>query len=97
MADKELISENKLAQDLKLEQYKINKLAPILMKLLKLKEVNKVYQTAHLSEGMEFVDKILEKLNIRYELDDEDFRNIPANEPFIVVANHPYGGIDGLI
>ena len=42
MADKELISENKLAQDLKLEQYKINKLAPILMKLLKLKEVNKV-------------------------------------------------------
>jgi putative hemolysin len=97
MADKELISENKLAQDLKLEQYKINKLAPILMKLLKLKEVNKVYQTAHLYEGMDFVDKILEKLNIRYELDDEDFRNIPANEPFIVVANHPYGGIDGLI
>jgi putative hemolysin len=97
MINDELISENNLAKGLKLDQYKINKLAPVLMKLLKLKEVNKVYQTAHLYEGMDFVDKILDKLNIRYEVDEEDLKNIPMNEPFIIVANHPYGGIDGLI
>jgi putative hemolysin len=31
------------------------------------------------------------------KLADADLKNIPSNEPFILIANHPYGGIDGLI
>ena len=43
-----------------------------------------------------FVDA-LEQLKIHYRVSDEDRNRIPQEGPVVVLANHPYGGIDGLV
>lgn len=97
MAKDELISEKDFAEGLNLKKLKIAKLAPAIMRLLKLEKVNELYEHKANFEGGEFAEQIINELGIDYIVSDEDMQNIPKNEPFIVVANHPYGGVDGLI
>lgn len=44
-----------------------------------------------------FWAKILEILDITITTTDEEIAQIPATGPVVVVANHPFGFIDGLI
>jgi putative hemolysin len=97
MANEELISKQDIEQGLNLKKLKIAKLAPVIMKLLKLEKVNEVYDSSSSYLGSEFADGILKHLGIEYEISEDSLINIPQNEPFIVIANHPYGGIDGMI
>jgi putative hemolysin len=40
---------------------------------------------------------VLAELNVRPDLADEDRKHIPAKGPAVVVANHPFGGIEGIL
>ncbi len=72
-------------------------IAKMLMSILKINKINKEYsQISHL-KGLEFLDSLLERLQIQYELSADELKRIPKEGPFIIVSNHPYGGIDGLI
>src|SRR6478735_3718889 len=93
----ELIDANALAENLQLKKLKLENLAPVIMKLLKLDRVNDVLQDSNTLKGGEFTASVLDKLGVAYEFDEEDLANIPRDEPFVLIANHPYGGIDGLI
>ncbi|MES2381589.1 MAG: GNAT family N-acyltransferase [Bacteroidota bacterium] len=93
----ELIKESDINQALKLEKLHLSVLAPALMKLLKLDKVNEAYSHNADLDSIQFTDNILAELGIEYEIHADDLANIPKTEPFIAVANHPYGGIDGLI
>ncbi|WP_035258747.1 lysophospholipid acyltransferase family protein [Desulfatirhabdium butyrativorans] len=42
-------------------------------------------------------DTILETMDVRYSYDEILLHQIPASEPLVVVANHPFGGLEGLI
>jgi len=71
---------------------------PALERSLSLSTLNAIY--AELSErddGRHFSDKALEALGVRYEVSEEDLSRIPAAGPLVVVANHPFGGLDGLV
>lgn len=72
-------------------------LASILMEVMKINEVNKVFQKAEHLTGISFIDKILQVIGIKVEFDEKELKNIPKNDAFIAIANHPYGGIEGLI
>jgi putative hemolysin len=92
-----LISEKDVLKALKLEKLHVSLIAPAIMKLLKLDKINEAYSPNSAFSSHEFTDKILANLGIDYEIEEEDLKNIPKTEPFIAIANHPYGGIDALI
>lgn len=72
-------------------------LANLLMEVMKINDVNKLYSQFHDLEGMDFVDGILNSLGIKIEIDEKELNNIPKDGAFIAIANHPYGGVEGLI
>lgn len=72
-------------------------IAKLLMYILKISKINRMYTEVANCEGPEFLDALLKKLEIKYEVNPEDIKRIPKEGPFIVVSNHPYGGIDGII
>ncbi len=72
-------------------------IAKLLMYILRISKINKMYSEVANFEGPEFLDTLLNKLEIKYEANPEDIKRIPKEGPFIVIANHPYGGIDGVI
>ena len=47
--------------------------------------------------GRDFWEVILEKYNIRLNILGGSLENIPKKGPVVVVANHPYGILDGLM
>ena len=65
---------------------------------LKLDQIDRVYRDSlAMTDALPFPDKILRTLNVGYSLSEEDRARIPATGPVIVVANHPFGGIEGIV
>lgn len=50
-----------------------------------------------LARGRVFWDVIVERFGLRLDVVRGSLSNIPANGPVILVANHPYGILDGLM
>ena len=49
------------------------------------------------AEGAAFADRFLHEFNITYELSREDRARIPASGPALIVANHPFGFLEGFL
>ncbi|WP_290664019.1 MULTISPECIES: lysophospholipid acyltransferase family protein [Ignavibacterium] len=47
--------------------------------------------------GIEFIEELFEQLDISYRISSKDREKIPSEGKLIIVANHPLGGLDGLI
>ena len=70
-----------------------------LEKFFYLEELNHIYASAveaGKTEG-DFPCNVLKMTGVKYEVSGADMKNIPAAGPAVVVANHPFGGIEGLI
>lgn len=72
-------------------------LAKFIMYVLRFSKLNKIYEKIADKEGVEFIDELIKILQIKYEFDEQELRKIPKSGPFIVVANHPFGGLDGIL
>ncbi len=92
-----IITTEELASVTKLDKLRMPGLASLLMEIMKLNEINKVFSNSMHIEGLPFIDAILDELNVKIEISETEIPNIPVSGPFIVVANHPFGGIEGLI
>lgn len=67
-------------------------------RLLGLGRIDDVY--LGLPEGLRgeaFLDATMAAFGFSYAVSDEDMARIPKEGPLIVVANHPFGGLEGLI
>lgn len=93
----DIISKKEFKSATKLDKVLLPGLANLLMEVMKINDVNKLYSKFQKLEGMDFVDGILNGLGIKIEIDEKDLKNIPAEGAFIAIANHPYGGVEGLI
>src|SRR5476649_970192 len=92
-----IITTEEFAKATKLDKLKMPGLAALLMEFMKINQVNKLFAQAQPKQGPEFVDAILEGCGIDIEFDKRDLKNIPAEGGFIAIANHPYGGIEGMV
>lgn len=74
-----------------------NTIASIAMPLLGITKMNKLHGKAAHLHGREFTTAMLKELNIKYEIPLKELDYIPQEGPFIVISNHPFGAIDGII
>ncbi|NHA04819.1 lysophospholipid acyltransferase family protein [Mucilaginibacter sp. HC2] len=92
-----VITTEEFAKATKLDKLKMPGLAALLMELMKINQVNELFAQAQPKEGPDFVDAILEGCGIDIEFDERELRNIPKTGAFVAIANHPYGGIEGMV
>jgi putative hemolysin len=92
-----LVSSKDISKAIHLEKFGGELVAKFLMQLLKFNKLNSLYSKTCNKNGIDFINSVIEHLQFNYELSDEDLKRIPKDKPFIVVANHPYGGIDALL
>ena len=62
-----------------------------------IEKLNQLYNENSKLSGFEFIDSVINKLNIRYTISENFENKIPEKGPFIIIANHPLGGLDGLL
>jgi putative hemolysin len=92
-----IITTEEFAKATKLDKLKMPGLAALLMEVMKINQVNEVFAQAQHKNGIEFIDAILAGCGVEVEFDEKDLKNIPKEGSFIAIANHPYGGIEGLV
>lgn len=68
-----------------------------IMRLLKITDLNDLYDRHCNLDNLKFIDTILNDLGISVEISESDKKRLPSEKVFIAVANHPLGAIDGLI
>jgi putative hemolysin len=92
-----IITSKEFAKATKLDKLPLPGLASLLMEIMKINDINDTFEKAEEFEGVAFVDEILRLIGVRLEISESDFKNIPLDGAFTAIANHPYGGIEGLI
>src|SRR5207248_9641427 len=70
---------------------------PILVKLLSLDKVRELYESTRESDGTNIFNRLLKKMNVTCSVSDSDLARVPASGACVVVANHPFGILDGIL
>ncbi len=72
-------------------------LAKFIMYVLRFNKLNEIYGQIADKEGVEFIDELIEILEINFEFEEAELKKIPKTGPIILVSNHPFGGLDGIL
>jgi putative hemolysin len=73
-------------------------LAGPLERVLHLNHINDIHaHSCVASDATAFLNRVLEYLEVRFQLPAEDLLSIPKTGPVLVVANHPFGALDGIV
>ncbi len=92
-----IITTDEFAKATKLDKLKMPGLAALLMEVMKINQVNELFEKAQPNHGPAFVDAILKGIGVEIEFDETELKNLPADGSFIAIANHPYGGVEGMV
>lgn len=66
-------------------------------KISRISKLNELYARGEKMNAPEFLEFLLNDLEIKFELHEEDQKRIPKEGPFVIVSNHPLGGLDGIL
>lgn len=69
----------------------------VALKMLGLSRLNRYYAQIYQYQGREFCEQVMNVMDIQHDVLEEDLANIPKTGPFILVCNHPFGAIDGIL
>ncbi len=61
-----------------------------------LKRLERIYASAAHLHDLDFCAAIFRELELEIEVPEQDLEQVPKDGGLVVVANHPYGAIDGL-
>jgi putative hemolysin len=93
----DLVSKPDFIKAANLKKLHLEKAAGPLMKLTGIHRLNQLYDDLQELQGIEFIDALLNELQIEVEFDESELSKIPETGPFITISNHPFGLLDGLI
>lgn len=93
----ELIKALEIKQTPMLKNFGGDGMVKMIMSVFKINEINKLYADNQNKPVYEFLESILNELGVTYSISNTDLEKIPKSGPFILLANHPYGGLDGII
>jgi len=68
-----------------------------LMNISKINALNALYAKASHREGVDFIEEIFKELKLNFDFNLLELQRIPKKGPFVCIANHPFGAIDGLL
>ena len=83
----------------KLPKFLAKLMQPLFFAILGISKIDDIYNGAcDLESDDNFAEKLFHKdvMNIKLDLADSELKKIPKKGPLVVVANHPYGAIDGI-
>lgn len=95
--DKKLVSKSQIKRAFNVRGAFGNAVASATMSVAGLNRLNRLYSHVSEYQGIDFADHLLEQLNVKCDIAPEEFDNLPKEGPFIIVSNHPFGGLDGII
>ncbi len=93
----QLISKEDVAKLIKLNKFPGILIARFIIWILQLNRINKLYSDNYNKPPLEFLSSVLKDAGIKYDIEFGNLGAIPEEGPFIIVANHPFGAIEGLI
>jgi putative hemolysin len=76
--------------------HRLSPLFPLIEKTFALDALNRLHARVRAGPENEFFDRVLADLRINCDVAAKDLENIPAKGPLIIVANHPFGAVDGI-
>src|SRR5262249_44497005 len=78
-------------------RYAPTRMVKALERVLLFDRLNDLYaRIKAMNSDCQFIDKALQSLSIKYHISDNDLARIPKDGPTVVIANHPFGAIEGL-
>jgi len=72
-------------------------LTPPLCRIIGMQEINRLYAQVSVDDSDRFLTDLLNEMRVTIALSDEDRSRIPTEGPCMVVANHPFGAVEGVI
>ena len=72
-------------------------LPPVVRRWLGLTELEQIYSRIVMREDGTFAGRALDTLDVSWSVPSDDLRNVPCSGPMVVLANHPFGGLDALV
>ncbi|MEG1485030.1 MAG: lysophospholipid acyltransferase family protein [Bacteroidales bacterium] len=95
--DTKVINKSEVKKALKVKGFIGEAVAALAMWIAGFNRMNQIYSHIAQYHGVEFATKLIEHLNIKCDVIPDELEYLPKNEPFIIVSNHPFGAIDGMI
>lgn len=92
-----LVNNSQVQNALKIKGFPGSVIASAAMSVSGFNRINKIYSHISDYQGIEFAEKLIDHLNIKCNINPKELEYIPKTGPLIIVSNHPYGAIDGLI
>src|SRR5690606_37068139 len=72
-------------------------IAWLFKKISGISKLNDLYSRGEKLNAPDFLQFLLDDLEIKFELHEEDQKRIPKEGPFVIVSNHPLGALDGIL
>lgn len=92
-----LVDKEDFAKATHLDKVGLKSMAGLMMKILKIDDINEVYDKLSAHRGVEFIDKLFEEIDVHFDYYVEELDRFPKVGPFITISNHPLGGVDGVL